>query len=99
MTNGLKCQLRGTVLPLSRPCGEGQALHLPAELLGDIYADPYAKKTQPADRDLPMAGAALSREDVAHLKGSVMTGWHGAGTRKYCPATSSTHILNPRSLS
>jgi len=34
----------------------GQAMHLPAELLGDIYADPYAKKTRPADRDLPMAG-------------------------------------------
>ena len=49
----------------------GEALHLPKELLGDPYADPYVKKTH----NLTQAGKSLSKAEVAALKEEVMQGW------------------------
>ena len=45
----------------------GQALHIPKEILGDVYADPYAKKGH-NHGDLLQAGKSLSKAEVAALK-------------------------------
>lgn len=62
------------------PSRPGQALQLPKELLGDVYADPYAKKKAHDHGDLPQAGKSLSKAEVAALKEEV---W-GPRSDRFC---------------
>jgi hypothetical protein len=61
----------------------GQALHLPKELLGDVYADPYAKKKH-GHAELQQAGKPLSNAEVAALKEEVgLPGGAGRGRKQF----------------
>lgn len=57
----------------ARSLTAGDALRLPKELLGDVYADPYEK---PKRGGGSAAGQSLSKADVAALKEEVRSRAH-----------------------